>query len=169
MPNSAWGTSATPSSATKTTTDIIGGALAPLLVTHVAVVAFWFGALVPLYLISGREPARIAAEVTEAFSRIAGWLVPVIFVAGLLMAVILIRHATELRRAYGLSVLGKATGFSLLMGLAALNKWRLGPALAAGSPSAIRAFRTSLVLEYVLLATVLSITAVMTTLYSPAP
>ena len=144
-------------------------ALAPLLVTHVAIIAFWFGALVPLYLISGRESAEVAAHVTGAFSRIALWLVPVIFAAGVVMAFVLIRHLSEFRMAYGLSVVGKVTGFVLLMGLAALNKWRLGPALAAGRPAAFGTFRASLAFEYLLIVAVLSITAAMTTLYSPIP
>ena len=59
-------------------------ALAPLLVTHASVVAVGFGALLPLNLISSREGSGIAAGVTESFSRIAGWLAPMIF-AGLLM------------------------------------------------------------------------------------
>lgn len=143
-------------------------ALAPLLLIHVTIVAFWFGALVPLYIASACETPAIAARVTAAFSRIAGWLVPAIPAAGLLLALVLIRHVAEFRLPYGVSLLGKVGGFSLLMGFAAWNKWRLGPAIASGDIAAARWFRRSLAAEYALISGVLGITAIMTTFYSPA-
>ena len=142
-------------------------ALAPLLMLHVMIVGFWFGALVPLYLVSSQESPTITGTVTEAFSRVAGWLVPVILAAGILMGFVLVRHLGEFRLAYGVSLIAKVAGFAILMGFAALNKWRLGPLLASGHHRAMRSFRRSLGLEYFLIAAVLSITAVMTTFYSP--
>lgn len=143
--------------------------LASLLIVHLTIVAFWFGALVPLYVASNRERPAIAGEVTEAFSRVASWMVPGIFFAGFVVALILVRHLAEFRLAYGISLLGKAAGFAVTMGLAALNKWRLGPAISSGDANLLRAFRSSLVIEYLLIAAVLTVTAVMTTLFSPAP
>ena len=143
--------------------------LAPLLTIHVLIVAFWFGALIPLYLACMREKSAIAGQVTEAFSKIALWLVPGILGAGVVLGLLLVRHVAEFRSGYGLSLIAKSTGFMLLLGLAALNKWRLGPAIATGDQRAIRWFRRSLRLEYVLIAAVLSITAMMTTFYSPEP
>lgn len=142
--------------------------LAPLLWIHVTIVAFWFGALVPLYVASVRETPTVAAGVTAAFSRIAGWLVPCIAAAGLFLALVLIRHLAEFRLPYGLCLLGKVAGYSLLMGVAALNKWRLGPALASGNTGAAQAFRLALTIEYALISAVLCVTAVMTMFYSPA-
>jgi copper resistance protein D len=144
-------------------------ALAPLLMLHVLIVGFWFGALVPLYLVSRQESPNIAGTVTEAFSRLAGWLVPVILAAGVLLGFVLVRHLGEFRLAYGISLIAKVAGFATLMGFAALNKWRLGPLLASGDHRAMRSFRRSLGFEYLLIAAVLSVTAVMTTFYSPEP
>jgi putative copper resistance protein D len=144
-------------------------ALAPLLTLHVMIVAFWFGALVPLYVVCTRETPLLAGQVTESFSRVALWLVPGIFGAGLMLGLVLVRHLAEFRSGYGLSLIAKFAGFVLLMGLAALNKWRLGPAIAAGDARALRSFRRSLGAECLLIAAVLSVTAVMTTLYSPEP
>jgi putative copper resistance protein D len=79
----------------------------------------------------------------------------------------LLHHIAELESAYGLLLLAKFTGFTALIGLAALNRWRLGPAVATGNMAAIRSFRRSLGVEYVFFAGVLSVTALMTTLYSP--
>jgi copper resistance protein D len=142
-------------------------ALAPLLMLHVMIVGFWFGALVPLYVVSRQESPTIAGMVTEAFSRLAGWLVPVILAAGVLMGFVLVRHLGEFRLGYGISLVAKFAGFAILMGFAALNKWRLGPRLSSGEHRAMRLFRRSLSLEYLIIAAVLSITALMTTFYSP--
>ena len=144
-------------------------ALAPLLMLHVMIVGFWFGALVPLYLVSRKESPAIAGAVTEAFSRLAGWLVPVILAVGVLMGFVLVRHIGEFRLGYGISLIAKFAGFATLMGFATLNKWHLGPRLASGDHRAMRSFRRSLGLEYLLIAAVLSVTAVMTTFYSPEP
>jgi copper resistance protein D len=144
-------------------------ALAPLLTLHVLFVAFWFGALLPLYLICIYEKPAIAGQVTAAFSKLALWLVPGLLAAGFLLGIVLVRHLAEFRSGYGLSLLAKFTGFTALMGLAALNKWRLGPAVGAGDARTLTLFRRSLGLEYVLISAVLSVTAVMTTFYSPEP
>lgn len=143
--------------------------LAPLLTIHVIIVAFWFGALVPLFVICTREAPIRAGQVTEAFSKVALWLVPGILGAGVLIGLVLVRHLAELRTGYGVSLIAKFTGFVLLMGLAALNKWRFGPAIASGDIRVLRAFRRILGAEYVLIAAVLCITAAMTTFYSPEP
>jgi putative copper export protein len=58
-------------------------------------------------------------------------------------------------------------GFTLLMGLAAANKWRLGPALAQGTADSGRRFRRAVGAEYVLIVAVLTITVVMTSFFSP--
>jgi putative copper resistance protein D len=141
------------------------GWLASFLAIHLAVVAFWFGSLVPLYVVSRDERAPLAAEIVNDFSRLAVWLVPVILLVGVLMAVLLIDRWTVFGEGYGLSLIAKALGFGALMGLAALNKWRYGPALAAASGAGT--FQRTVAIEYVLICAVLMTTAVMTTLFSP--
>jgi putative copper export protein len=138
----------------------------PLLALHLTVVAFWFGSLLPLYAVSRTERASIAAAVVENFSRIAFWLVPAIFLAGLSMAILLIDDWAIFREGYGISLLIKIGGFAVLMALAALNKWRYGPALAEGSAAAAE-FQRTVAIEYALICVVLMTTAVMTTLFSP--
>jgi putative copper export protein len=64
-------------------------------------------------------------------------------------------------------LIAKAVGFAVLMGLAAANKWRLGPALVHGPVQSGQWFRRSVAAEYVLIAAVLTITAVMTSFFSP--
>jgi copper resistance protein D len=141
--------------------------LSLLLVAHLLVVTFWFGALIPLHVASSRESAAIAGEVTEAFSVIAIWVVPVLLVSGLVLSVLLLKGLAGLRTTYGHLLLVKLAAFAALMGLGALNKWRLGPAVGRGDPQSTAAFRRSLKTEYILIAGVLSVTAILTSFYSP--
>ncbi|HXI68201.1 MAG TPA: CopD family protein, partial [Steroidobacteraceae bacterium] len=101
--------------------------LSPVLLAHLGVVAFWFGALVPLYLVSAHEPAETGARVVAQFSARALWLVAALFAAGVVLAAGLLPDLAALRRPYGLLLLAKVTGFCALMMLAALNRWRFGP------------------------------------------
>ena len=142
-------------------------ALVVLLVVHLLIIAFWFGALLPLYMAAARETVDDNALVIENFSMIAAWLVPVIFVAGLGMSVLLLEELNNLWTAYGLTLLAKVTGFGLLMGFATLNKWRLGPAIAAGKTASLIVFRRSVAAEWCLIVGVLTVTAAMTSLFSP--
>ena len=146
--------------------------LAPLLALHLAIVAFWFGSLAPLFMVIAREPVQLAGRVLQRYSRLAGLLVPLIPAAGLAMAYLLLPDLAALRRPYGLLLGLKLLGFATLMVLAALNRWRWVPALAAdatpGRTAAARmALRRSLVGEYLLIVAVLVVTAVLTTFYSP--
>ena len=143
------------------------GMLASLLMIHLLVVAFWFGALGPLYLASSRETFVRAFETVEAFTAVATWLVPMILLAGVALAVALLPSVSALREPYGELLVAKLFGFAMLMGLATANKWRLGPALAQGTVESGRRFRRAVAAEYVLIVGVLAITAVMTTFFSP--
>lgn len=138
--------------------------LAPAVTAHVLFAAFWFGALPALYIVTLREAPYRAGHVIDTFSRFAIWLVPALALVGLLMAVILVRRVAVFGEPYGLLLVAKVLGFTALMGLAAANKSRLGPAVALGKP---RAFRQSLAVEYVLIVGVLAVTATMTSLFSP--
>jgi copper resistance protein D len=88
-------------------------------------------------------------------------------VSGLMLSVLLLKGFAGLRTTYGHLLLVKLAGFAALMGLGALNKWRLGPAVGRGDPRATAAFRRSLKTEYILIAGVLSVTAILTSFYSP--
>jgi copper resistance protein D len=143
------------------------GLLIPLLLIHLLIVAFWFGALLPLYLSATQERISANAVIIDRFSLVAIWLVPVIFVAGLAMAVLLLPSWASLVAPYGALLLGKVGGFAILMGFAAANKWRLGSLIRAGEERALRVFRVFVLTEWGLIAAVLAMTATMTGLFSP--
>lgn len=150
-----------------TTTHPEHGLSRVVLIAHLLAVAFWFGALIPLGLVSARESSAVAGEVIDAFSRLAAIIVPGLLLAGLTLAVFLSGSLAVLRTPYGRILLGKVAGFALLMVPAALNKWRLGPAIARGDARAALTFRRSLAIEYVLIAAVLALTAILTTFFAP--
>ena len=141
--------------------------LMPLLGLHLLVVEFWFGALLPLIWVSERDAASRAASTVESFSRLAGWVVPLIFLAGLVIALRLLPDFGAVRTPYGAGLLLKALAFSVLLGLAAMNKWRFGPALAGGSRQAALRLRQSIYIEFVLIGLVVMGTATLTTFWSP--
>jgi putative copper export protein len=74
---------------------------------------------------------------------------------------------TVFKQPYGQLLLTKVALFAVLMGLAALNKWVFGAAIGAGDARVGRAFRRTVVCEYILICAVLAVTATMTTFYSP--
>lgn len=144
------------------------GWLAAVLMLHLLAVAFWFGSLLPLIIIGRREPGILAAQIVARFSRIAIVLVPGLFLFGAALTWALVDGWSVFRHSYGLLLLGKFTGFALLMVLASLNKWRYGPALAH-TPAAAAAFQKAVGAEYLLICAVLVVTAAMTAFFSPEP
>jgi len=142
-------------------------ALTPLLVLHILIGAFWLGSLAPLWCAVRLERPEAAGAVLRRFGSFAIWLIPCIAFAGIGIACALIDDWTVLRRPYGLLLLGKLSLFGVLMGLAALNRWRFMPALAEAPESARRALQRSIMLEYLLIAAVLAMTATLTTLFGP--
>jgi putative copper resistance protein D len=141
--------------------------LAPLLAVHLLLVAFWFGALLPLLLTMRWAAAREALAILYGFSALAGALVPCIAVAGMAMALTLIPDAAGWRATYGLLLLSKLAVYCVLLLVAAWNRWRLLPAMAAGRAAAAPRLRNAIAVEYLLMVGVLAITAVLTSFYSP--
>jgi len=139
---------------------------APLLGSHVLIVQFWLGAVVGLYIACAHESGTAAARIVARFSAVAVWVVPGLFVAGVVLTILLVPNLAVFRQPYGELLLTKASLFALLLGFAAVNKWRLGPGLAAGGAGVAR-FRSVVAVEYLLICAVLAATAIMTGLYSP--
>jgi putative copper resistance protein D len=141
--------------------------LAPLLAAHVAIAAFWLGALAPLRQALRLQPPEEAARLLVAFSAPAVWLVPALGLAGVGMASLLLPGVAALWRPWGLLVLTKGALFLVLLALAALNRLRLTPALVrVGAPGAAALSRT-IALEYLLICMTLAVTAVLTGGVSP--
>ncbi|MGK7871364.1 copper resistance D family protein [Falsiroseomonas sp. E2-1-a20] len=110
------------------------GLLSAVLSLHLLAVAFWAGSLWPLALAS-RRGGLAAARLLKAWTRIASWVVSALLLAGVVLAWLLVgRLEILVTTAYGLALLAKVALIAVLLGFAALHRFRLTPALAANIP-----------------------------------
>ena len=110
--------------------------VAGLLLLHLLVAAFWIGSLLPLAWIARRDGPS-AARLVEDWARLAALGVPVLAVAGVLLAWWTLGSWHQLVASwYGWALLAKVALVAVLLGFAAWHRFRLTPALAARAPGA---------------------------------
>lgn len=125
---------------------------APVVALHGAMALLWAGALVVLATRAGREAALIA------FGRIAPVMVALLVAAGAALAWVQLDPGLRGWRVlwttgYGQVLSAKVALAALILGLAALNRWRLAPAATRGRPAAFaRSLRAEIALMVMLLA-----------------
>jgi copper transport protein len=131
----------------------------PAVFLHAVAIAWWIGALIPLaLLIRAGDPGYPAALLR--FSRRVPYAVAVILVAGLTLAIFQIETpAAVLATAYGRLFAAKLALVLILLALAAWNRWRLTPALAAAAPGARRAMVRAIAVETLLVALIFGVVA----------
>ncbi|WP_341863621.1 CopD family protein [Gymnodinialimonas sp. 57CJ19] len=141
-----------------------------LLVVHLAGVAFWIGVLSPLRRLAS-NPLYLsqAATLGHRFGQIATIVVPVLIGAGVFHAWKLTGSwANLIGSAYGQTLSAKIALVSLLLGLAAANKLRFVPQLAAGDTQAARHLSLSISVEWVAIVAILLATSIFTSIL-PVP
>ncbi|EYD77914.1 hypothetical protein Rumeso_00641 [Rubellimicrobium mesophilum DSM 19309] len=144
-----------------------GGLTIPPLLIHSTLAAFWVGSLLPL-LRALAVPAEGTAPTVQRFSRQAILAVPVLLLAGLVLAWIQVRRPGALATTeYGRILLLKVVLVGALLGLAALNRLSLTPALARHIPGAGRRLGWSIRAEIALVVPILAATAALGT--TPPP
>jgi copper transport protein len=130
----------------------------PALFLHGVGVAFWLGALMPLAAMVWRRPAA-SLPVAHRFSTTAIPVVGVLALAGLALAVIQLGSFAALADTrYGIILLIKLALVIALLSLAALNRFRLTPALARDVKLA-RPLARSIAVECVLATAILAVVA----------
>ena len=140
-------------------------ALASLLVVHLLAVAWWIGALPPLHRAAA---SAHGAALLQRFGTVATGVVALLVAVGVTFAWWLAGSpAALLGTAYGWMLLLKVVLVGGLLGLAARNKLRLVPALAAGDPGAAPFLRRSIAWEGAVVALILLATATLTTATTP--
>jgi len=131
----------------------------PAVFIHAVGVAYWIGALAPLAVIIRKSPG-FAFPVVRRFS--AGALVAVAFLAvsGVALAMIQVESPANLiGTAYGQILIAKTLLIGVLLGLAALNRLRLTPAMVDPAGSGARWLVRSIKAEIVLCLAILSLAA----------
>jgi putative copper export protein len=136
--------------------------LAAVLILHLLAAAFWAGSLWPLALAS-RRGGPPAARLLKAWTRIAGWVVSALLLAGAVLAWILVgRLELLVTTAYGLALLMKVALISVLLGFAVWHRFRLTPALAANTPGSGARLAASISCEVIVMVLVFWAAAEMT-------
>jgi len=140
---------------------------------HMIAAAVWFGAIAAFLLLlrssGSSKPGRFgfATKSLDQFAQVGTICVLVIAATGLVNSQIIIgveNVGRSIASPYGQLLVAKLALFALMLALAAANRWRLTPALkasvdAADPDMAIRALRTSLILEGLAAVTILALVA----------
>jgi putative copper resistance protein D len=131
---------------------------------HFATAAFWVGALLPLLnAAQGATTLQQAADISERFGRIAAVLVPVLVIAGLVLAWKLLPDVTSAwATAYGRLLFVKIAFVTALLGLAAANKFRFVPAMERGDPAGAEHLAKSIKWEMCAVMVIFTTTAFLT-------
>ena len=125
---------------------------------HGVGVAYWVGALVPLGVMAARQSASLP-RVLNDFSAFAIPVVGVLVLAGLALAVVQLESLGALvETGYGIILLVKLTLVTLLLALAALNRFYL-MAMVVADHRNTRPLLRSLVFECVMMAGILAVVA----------
>ena len=139
-----------------------------LLTAHILGLAFWTGALLPLFRTASRPPTEVAGALAEEFGRKAIWVVGGLAFAGLAMFALLTGGPSTLfTSTYGQFFTLKLGLFAIVLALAAWNRFRLTAALQASAPGAGRALRRSIAVEATFIALILVVTAILSTISAP--
>lgn len=135
-----------------------------LLLVHLFGIALWIGVLSPLkWLCSDVEQLPRATQLGHQFGRIAAGFVPVLLVAGGVMAWVLLGDFRALvTTGYGQMLLAKLVLVALLLGLAAANKLRFVPQLLARDCTGADHLKKSVSLEWWIVIAILAATAILT-------
>jgi copper transport protein len=130
----------------------------PAMFLHGAGVAFWLGALAPLLLLL-RQPPVALLPILNRFSAVAVPVVALLALSGLTLAVVQLESVAALvETKYGVILSIKLALVFVLLVLAALNRFRLTPALARDG-MATRPLARSILLECVLAVAILAVVA----------
>ena len=136
--------------------------LVALITVHLLGLIFWIGGFVPLMWLAKQKDAVTGAAARQ-FGKISIWNVPLLALAGALLLWLLTEgNWNVLWTAYGQLFVLKLLGFLGLLGLAALNKLALTPALLRNDPKAYGRLRLSISVEMFFALLILVITATLT-------
>lgn len=106
---------------------------------HLLAAGAWLGGLLPLLLVVRLTPPKTGATACRWFSPLGQWCIAGIVVSASWQFYCLIGGLTALTTtAHGLTAAAKMVLFGVLLGFAAINRYRLGPALLGPDPLSAR-------------------------------
>lgn len=148
-------------------TDDASYLLTVLIAVHFLVMAFWLGGLLPLHRTARSQEPEQAGRLAHTFGKQAVMAVGILVITGGWVAYTLVGSLENLVTTnYGLTLLAKLALVTGLLGLAALNKFRLVPELMEGRATAASALRRSIRFEALAFFAIFIATAILTTVLS---
>jgi copper transport protein len=130
----------------------------PAVFVHGVAVAFWVGALAPLIALARKRDGTVLSVLLR-FSRIAVPVVAVLALTGIGLAIVQLESFGALiGTRYGIILLVKLTLVAILLGLAALSRYVVTPALKA-EPRNSRELKGGVFFEYVAVLLILGVVA----------
>lgn len=137
-----------------------------IMATHVAIMGWWFGALLPLKMVCQHFSAEDTKTIMTDFGRAAGYLVTILVLLGIYMAYTLFTSPEDLVQSqYGLTFLSKMLIVGLLLLLAARHRFVLVPTMRNADDKA--QLKRSINIEILLAFALLLITSGLTSVVGP--
>ena len=146
--------------------------LKPLLFVHLFAISVWMGILLPLIKLSQQiEAVKTTVEIARKFSKLASFFVPLLILCGGILSVKLVGSIDNLfNTEYGQGLLWKILTISAVLLLALFNKIKFaGERHFSHSNASHKTFKTlriSIVIESLLIAIVLFVTAIITNFFA---
>jgi len=136
------------------------------IVLHTLAISLWVGALYPLYVLCERQPAETVLPVLHRFGAWGWGITGTLLVTGVYLLTQLVEAPAHMfTTPYGQLLTAKLVLVLALLGLGALNKFHLVPALKSAGAGTLR---KSIAAERALAVLILILTACMTTLTGPS-
>ena len=136
-----------------------------LIVLHLGAISFWVGSFLPLrYSTQGKIEEENLFQIAHQFGVYAGYYIGVLLITGLMLGTILVGGIEQLVTSnYGKAFLFKLFFATTLLGIGALNKFRLVPQLKNNNASFAIKLRKSINIEISILFVILVISSLLTT------
>ena len=136
-----------------------------LIVLHLGAISFWVGSFLPLrYSTQGKIEEENLFQIAHQFGVYAVYYIGVLLITGLMLGTILVGGIEQLVTSdYGKAFLFKLFFATTLLGIGAINKFRLVPQLKNNNLSFVIKLRKSINIEISLLFIILVISSLLTT------
>ena len=136
-----------------------------LIVLHLGAISYWVGSFLPLrYSTQGKIEEENLFQIAHQFGVYAVYYIGVLLITGLMLGTILVGGIEQLVTSdYGKAFLFKLCFVTILLGIGALNKFRLVPQLKNNNLSHAIKLRKSISVEISILFIILVISSLLTT------
>ena len=142
----------------------VGPIAQAVLSLHLVAIAFWLGSFLPLRRMCSSPESENLYKIAERFGTHAIFYICLLLISGLIFAYILIGDLSLLlSTVYGNVFLMKITLVSALLGVGAVNKFRLVPSMKLEPSIGAQRLRKSIQIEMVIALLILSFSGFLTT------